>query len=228
MAKKSKQDTHSNVGLTFIHFLKQNASLSSYIEQIQKFSVTVERKLSIEDCLRDLHTNFAMLNSRAFLALQTQRLANTTQHLNDEQRYQQFLDILAQDIVVSAQSREILDPHCKSEQDYSSAIAHYKKWLVNVLFLVLIFHPMENFKYTDDVLIQYLLFCHEIYNGETISKVKLRSAARIDADIVSELSRSIALRVHSHLTNEHWAYVSLADESGLKGYLPVAYIKVYK
>lgn len=228
LSKKSKSHTKPSASTGFIQFLKQNSELSPYLEQVQKFSHNVEKKLSLDACVADLQLNLHHLKTRAFLGLQTQRLVATYTSKDELQTsWEKFQHILGQDIVVSDSARQRLDPHCKSELDYSSVINHYKKWILQLLFLLIFFHQSENFLYPDDFIEKYLMFIHDIEAAHSSSQVKMRSAAKIDADIVFELPRHSILYVHHHLSSSHWAYVT-APECQCSGYIPVAYIKSEK
>lgn len=228
MAKKPKQPIKNATSSAFVQHLKQHAPLTPYIELVKKFAISVNKKLTTDDCLTDLNANLDLIRTRAFLGLQLERLAESQIAYTDiAKSFQQVEHILNEDIVVSAHSRQLLDPHCKSERDYSSAINHYKKWLLQLLFLLTMFESTEKFKYSNAVLEEFLLFIHDVFCGETISKVTLRQAAKIDATTVTELLRGTAIQVHSHFTNAHWSYVTVTSLQQ-SGYVPSAYIKIYQ
>lgn len=227
MSKKAKSHNIPRASTSFIQFLKQNTELAPYLEQVQKFSYSVEKKLSLDACVQDLQLNLDHLKSRAFLGLQTQRLVATYKNGETHTVWEQFQQILAEDITISARARERIDPHCKSALDYSSAISHYKKWLLQLLFLLLFFHQSENFLYSNDFIKDYLMFIHDIEVAHSSAHVKMRTAAKIDADIIIELPRHSILHVHRHLSSSHWAYIT-APELNHSGYIPAAYIKSEK
>lgn len=227
MAKKIKSSLKDHPYTQLVNQLKQYGQLTPFLDQLQNFSLTVEKKLSIEDCLNDLHANFDMLNTRLFFGMQVERLFATetlSEKMNVDSMFKKYHDIIAQDITVSALSRQKLDPHCKSEYDFSSAISHYKKWLVQFLFILFLTKPVEKFHYQSEDLTLYLLFIHQIQLGQTISKVTLRTAAKIDSSAILELPRNTDIRLHQHLSNTQWAYISLADND-VQGFVPLAYIK---
>ena len=226
MAKKIKASAKDHPYKQFIHSLNAFESVKPFIEQLQKNAPQIEKKISVEDCLSDLNANFEMLNTRLFFGMQINRLfAAKTNEESTDILFKKYQDIIAQDIVVTQASRTKLDPHCKSELDFSSAISHYKKWLLQLLFILFLTKPVEKFQYNDADLILYLLHIYQIKPGQTVSKVTLRSAAKIDADVVSELARNTEIHLHQHLSNSHWGCISLPHD-GLQGYVPMAYIKV--
>ena len=226
MAKKNTVNDLSNASTAFITSLQQRPELQPYIEHAQKFSSSVEKKLSIHDCLQDLDLNLETIRDRAFFGLQIKRMITADPFTQDvEKTFSQLQDILGKDIVVSIDSRKKLDPHCKSELDYSSAIDHYKKWLLHILFLLVFFHPTSDFSYNADFIKKYFYFIHQILAGKTISKVKMRRGPKIDEDIITELSPHTNVLIHTHRSVPHWLYLTVADQD-LDGYVPSAYVKI--
>lgn len=212
----------------FILALKHDVALTPFIQQAQDFIAHLPATLGLAEQFLDIQANFQILKARPLSAVQLNRLVQSYAEENqqDIQHYfEQFKAILSNDVQVSATSRHILDPRCKSEQDFSSSINHYKKGLVQILFLLLAFNR-HDFTYTDELITDFLSFLNHIYTATTISRIKLRENANINSDVLMEIPRNTAVHVYGHPVNGHWVKVTVQTEDKMtEGYLQHNYLK---
>ena len=185
------------------------------------------KSLDVLNYIHDLQVNLILLKDRPLLALQTQRLA---QHiiLNDDdfnRSKQTFAQLWQSEMQLSQHSCLDLDPKYSAAQQFSSEIARFKVFFLDILYLYLCFQtptlltePLQIEKY-----VQYL---HQIQDGFTISKVTVRQQPDIESQSLIELPKHTALEFYAAKINEHWYKIIFnLDTQAISGYVVGAYIK---
>lgn len=212
----------------FILALKKNLALAPLLQQAQEFIAKLSPSPSLANQILDIQCNLTHLKEQPLTAVQLNRLVQSEVSNQDILGYfEQFKTILANHVEISIASRQILDPSCKSELDFSSAINHYKKGLLTVLFLLIGFNHSK-FAYTDEFIFDYLSFLNHIYSAMTISRIKLRLDPNINSDILVEIPRNTLVDVHGYPINMHWVKVTVMIENHkLDGYLQHNYLKPF-
>lgn len=210
----------------FILALKQNSALTPILQQTQEFIAKLSPAPSLAEQILDVQFNLQQLKAQPLTAVQLNRLIQSEAFQQDIQSYfEQFKTILSNNVQVSEASRQILDPRCKSEFDFSSAIQHYKKGLLSILFLLLGFNR-DKFTYTDEFITDYLSFLHHIYTASTISRIKLRVDPHINSDILVEIPRNTPVNVYGYPIHIHWLKIKVQlEHQTFEGYVQQSYLK---
>lgn len=209
----------------FILALQQDSDLIPFIQQAQSFVAQLPDIFNLNTQFLDIQANLQWLKVHPLTAVQFNRLVKSDIAQQDVNVYFEKFKTIFNNVQVSTQSRKILDPHCKSEQDFSSAIHHYKIALLTVLFLLLGFNR-DNFDYNDEFITDYLGFIHHIYRASTISRISLRANPNIQSDVLMEIPRNTEVNVHGGPIHQHWVKVTLHfDDQDIEGYVQHSYLK---
>ena len=227
MAKKIKTPPETmDHSQQFILTLKENHALMPFIEDAQNFVAQLPVNLTREVQFLDIKANLAVLKERPLTAVQLNRLIQSAViYENIQDYFDQFKLILSSNLQVSAQSRYILDPYCKSDLDFSSEIQQYKKGLFTILFLLFGFYR-EDLNNQDEFIYTYLSFIHHIYSASTISRTKLRSHADIQSTTLAEIPRNTHVNIHGKPVNTHWVRVTVdIANQHFEGYIQQLYLK---
>lgn len=230
MAKKRKTQAASLSQVQqFIQFLKansdQNHALNGLMISVQNYITQLDPLPNIAEQAADITLSLKVLDQQPLSKLQLTRLIQQDAKA-DLTLFEQLKIVIETHIQITADTRKLLDPYCKSEQDYSSRIAHYKKWLLNTLCIYLgyVAHDLQVDQLT---LIAFLSFINRIYEGTTTSRVTLRQTAHIQAHALVELPRNTMVQIFGKIINQHWVKVIYTAEQGtIEGYVQLVYLKI--
>ena len=217
-----------------IQSLQQPNDLSTWLDLIRGY--TEKRVMpSLNQQLLDIKLNLNGLNEYPLAKLQLLRLIENKPDQEVEQFYQALQHILADHIDLTAASRQIIDPYTKSERDYSSSVNQYKKWLLQVIFILLwlCVEPQTSstaardiLDQPDDITLEILGFFNHIYQATTTSRVTLRDQPNIQGQAILDLARHQILQVIGKPVNTHWLKVQLQHEDEIiVGHLQAVYVK---
>ena len=141
-----------------------------------------------------------------------------------DQAFEIFHDNIGDQITLTDNSRQWIDPNCKSSRDFSSKIAAYKQWLEKIIILVLCFNP-EKDTLDESTLNDFLALLNGIVSASTISRVRLRHQPKIDSISFVEIPRNTTIKIFGTSTDQHWVKVRvLLDDTESESYLQLAYI----
>ena len=236
MAKK-RQTQSTSLGQTqrLIQSLQQAHVLKPWLELIRAY--TEKRNMpSLNQQLLDIQLNVDGLKEYPLARIQLLRLIEKKSQQDINAFYTAFEAIWADYLDLSPTSRQIIDPYTKSERDYSSSVNQYKKWLLQVIFVLvyleataqsLAIAPQTILEQTDEVILEVLAFFNHIYYATTTSRVTLRDQPNIQAQAILDLPRQQMLQVIGQPINTHWLKVQLPHENEtIVGHLQAVYIKV--
>lgn len=206
----------------FMTSLGHRESTNSLLTALQKnvFSLPVEIHI------QEVFTQLKFITNSPLVNLQIQRFAQVIDLDNSlQQNLNEFEQMVLDIIRVSAESRLLLDPNCKSEQTFSSVILEYKKWLSKILFILLCCNP-EKYTISEAVVDGLLQYLNQIYSAVCISRIKLRKSANIQSDVLYEIPRNTVVQVFGHDIQQHWVKIALyVAEQKYEGYVQRVYLK---
>ena len=223
--KRQTQSMSLSLVQRFIQSLKQEGELMTWIKIIRDY--TAQRTMpSLEQQYADLALNLQTLEEYPLARLQLLRLIDQKEHVLPAALFEKFQAIFNDLLQVTAASRQIIDPYCKSDKDYSSSINQYKKWLLHVLYIVVLFAPLNSMD-DEKAMSDILGYFNHIYTGTTTSRVSLREQANIQAPVVLEIARN-TVHVFGQPVHQHWLEVEVVvdeDDRRYHGYLQAVYVK---
>ena len=225
LSKKTKASANTVNTHLWITALKKSHPFQALLVQLQHYICVSHANIPFSLQLHDFQNNLKISTAFPMVGVQVKRIRQALAGGEDwTECFNKFTDAITDQIEISEQSRQHIDPGCKSVHDFSSKITAYQQWLIHALFpLLCIQTELQND--IETCLNDYLLLLNKIISASTISRVKLRQSAQIDSESLIEIPRNTLLQIQGEAINQHWIKVSVQlDGQEFEGFLQRVYL----